>query len=96
VNGEIPSGIDDMTGQTGVVGLPSTFVVTEAALKGVKFGVLEHVTVTVNIQHAFRGDVEVELRSPDNIISQLAAHRPYDNTTEGFVKSKVLRSRFGF
>ncbi|CAO3572008.1 unnamed protein product [Mortierella alpina] len=85
VNGEIPSGIDDMTGQTGVVGLPSTFVVTEAALKGVKFGVLEHVTVTVNIQHAFRGDVEVELRSPDNIISQLAAHRPHDNTTEGFV-----------
>ncbi|KAF9986126.1 pheromone processing endoprotease [Mortierella antarctica] len=85
VNGEIPSGIDDMTGQTGVVGLPSTFVVTEAALKDAKFGILEHVTVTVNIQHAFRGDVEVELRSPDNIISQLAAHRPRDNTTEGFV-----------
>ncbi|KAG0206586.1 pheromone processing endoprotease [Mortierella sp. GBA30] len=85
VNGDIPSGVDDATGQTGSIGLPSAFEVTEAALKGVKFGVLEHVTVTVNIQHQYRGDVEVQLRSPDNIISQLATSRPFDNNTEGFV-----------
>ncbi|KAF9985686.1 pheromone processing endoprotease, partial [Modicella reniformis] len=84
VNGDIPSGIDDKTGMTGQLGLPSVFVVTEAALKAVKFGTLEHVTVTVNIAHQFRGEVEVELRSPDNIISKLAVPRFLDNSTDGF------------
>ncbi|KAI1317208.1 hypothetical protein EDD11_008900 [Mortierella claussenii] len=84
VNGDIPSGDDDNSGQTGQIGLPSVFEVTEAALKEAKFGTLEHVTVTVNIEHGYRGEVEVELRSPDNIISNLAVARPLDNSTEGF------------
>ncbi|KAF9116563.1 hypothetical protein BGX27_001419 [Mortierella sp. AM989] len=85
VDGDIPSGVDYQTGQTGQIGLPSVFEVTEAALKGVKFGKLEHVTVTLNLRHQFRGQTEVELRSPDNIISNLAVARPHDNSTEGFI-----------
>ncbi|OAQ30393.1 subtilisin-like protein [Linnemannia elongata AG-77] len=84
VNGDIPSGTDENTGVTGSIGLPSVFVVTKEALKAVKFGSLEHVTVTVNINHQYRGEVEVELRSPDSIISILAPQRPHDKTTTGF------------
>ncbi|KAG0270293.1 pheromone processing endoprotease [Linnemannia exigua] len=84
VDGDIPSGTDENTGITGEIGLPSVFVVTKEALQAVKFGSLEHVTVTVNIAHHYRGEVEVELRSPDSIISILAPQRPHDNTTTGF------------
>ncbi|KAF9091436.1 pheromone processing endoprotease [Mortierella sp. AD031] len=84
VNGDIPSGTDENTGETGKIGLPSVFVVTKEALKAVKFGSLEHVTVTVNIAHQFRGEVEVHLRSPDSIISILAPQRILDNTDTGF------------
>ncbi|KAG0321003.1 pheromone processing endoprotease [Linnemannia gamsii] len=84
VNGDIPSGTDENTGVTGKIGLPSVFVVTKEALNAVKFGSLEHVTVTVNIAHQYRGEVEVELRSPDSIISILATQRPHDNTATGF------------
>ena len=86
VNGDIPSGIDEKTGLTGQYGLPSVFMVTEADLKTVKLRTLEHVTVTVNIVHESRGEVEVELRSPDNIISKLAVARPDDTSTEGFAQ----------
>ncbi|KAG0344042.1 pheromone processing endoprotease [Podila humilis] len=75
VDGDIPSGDS---------GLPSVALITEKDLKGVKFGQLETVTVTVNIQHMFRGEVEVFLRSPDNIISKMAVARPLDSSTEGF------------
>ncbi|KAG0236333.1 peptidase S8/S53 domain-containing protein [Mortierella sp. GBAus27b] len=84
VDGDIPSGIDEKTGLTGAIGLPSVFVVTEEALKASNLGKLEHVTVTVNIAHQYRGEVEVELRSPDSIISKLAVARPLDNSTDGF------------
>lgn len=75
VDGDIPNG---------ETGLPSVALITEKDLKAVKFGQLEHVTVTVNIQHGFRGEVEVFLRSPDNIVSELAVARPGDASTEGF------------
>lgn len=75
VNGDIPNGES---------GLPSVALITEKDLQSVKFGRLEHVTVTVNIQHTFRGEVEVFLRSPDNIVSKLAVTRFKDTSTEGF------------
>ena len=85
VDGDIPSGVDDSTGHTGQLGLPSVFLVTKENIKAAQLGSLEHVTVTVNIQHPFRGEVEVELKSPDNIISNLAVARPLDDSIEGFV-----------
>ncbi|KAF9428497.1 pheromone processing endoprotease [Podila epigama] len=75
VNADIPNGDG---------GMPSVILVTEKDLKAVKFGSLEHVTVTVNIEHAFRGEIEVFLKSPDNIISKLAEVRPQDDSSEGF------------
>ncbi|KAF9991060.1 pheromone processing endoprotease [Mortierella antarctica] len=79
VGGVIPYGVDAR-----VAGMSSVHEVTESALKAVQFGSLEHVTVTVNILHEHRGDVEVKLKSPNSVISQLAVQRPNDNSTEGF------------
>ncbi|KAG9320043.1 hypothetical protein KVV02_000688 [Mortierella alpina] len=79
VGGVIPYGVD-----VRAVGMSSVHEVTESALKAVQFGSLEHVTVTVNIRHEHRGDVEVKLKSPNSVISLLAVQRPNDNSTEGF------------
>ncbi len=40
---------------------------------------VEHVEVTVNIPHAYRGDLEIQLVSPTGVISALAAVAGYDN-----------------
>lgn len=45
---------------------------------------VEHVTVTVNIDHERRGDVTVDLISPGGIISNLATARRHDVSEEGF------------
>lgn len=53
--------------------------------KGVELGQLEHVTVTVNIEHKRRGDVEVLLISPNKVESRIGARRRWDTSTLGFV-----------
>ncbi|KAJ3017833.1 UNVERIFIED_CONTAM: pheromone processing endoprotease [Siphonaria sp. JEL0065] len=58
--------------------------VSKDSLKQSKFGRLEHVTVTVNIEHAKRGDVNVDLISPAGIVSKLAVTRHVDNDQGGF------------
>ncbi|KAI8833883.1 peptidase S8/S53 domain-containing protein [Chytridium lagenaria] len=45
---------------------------------------LEHITVTVNINHTRRGDVNVKLISPSNIVSYLGVKRPGDADHGGF------------
>lgn len=45
---------------------------------------LEHVTVTMNVDHGRRGDLSVELISPDKVVSHLAATRRLDASTEGY------------
>ncbi|KAJ3218502.1 pheromone processing endoprotease [Dinochytrium kinnereticum] len=45
---------------------------------------LEHITVTVNINHTRRGDVNVKLISPANVVSYLGVKRPADSDTNGF------------
>ncbi|KAJ3386568.1 pheromone processing endoprotease [Entophlyctis sp. JEL0112] len=60
------------------------FVVTEEALAEMKFGTLEHVTVTVNIDHMRRGDVAVDLISPNSVVSHLAVGRRLDAAKSGF------------
>ncbi|KAG0258013.1 pheromone processing endoprotease [Mortierella polycephala] len=68
-------------------GLTSSLMITEQDLAedGVQLGTLEHITVTVNIQHERRGDVEVFLRSPNNVESKLGARRRFDTSVNGFV-----------
>ena len=69
----------------GVEGLLSTFEVTEDALKKANFEKIEHVTVTMNVNHTRRGDLSVELRSPTNVVSHLSVARRLDDAKAGYV-----------
>ncbi|KAL8923605.1 MAG: hypothetical protein Q9208_004552 [Pyrenodesmia sp. 3 TL-2023] len=75
VNHALPQGTD---------GLISSFEVTEAALKKANLERLEHVTVTMNIEHTRRGDISVELRSPSNFVSHLSVVRKLDDAKYGY------------
>lgn len=69
----------------GKVGLTSSFTITEAMLKEANLEKLEHVTVTMNIDHGRRGDLSVDLKSPHGIISHLATSRRLDDAQAGYV-----------
>jgi len=64
-------------------GVASTMEVTQATLDE-NLGKLEHITIKVWITHTRRGDVEVELVSPNGIRSILAATRFADSARTGF------------
>nr|POE48337.1 kexin [Quercus suber] len=66
-------------------GLASSFDVTEDMLSQANLARLEHVTVTMNVQHTRRGDLSVELRSPTGMVSHLATHRRNDAANSGYV-----------
>ena len=76
VNHSIPQGTD---------GLLSSFEVTQDNLKAANFEKVEHVTVTMNIQHTRRGDLSVELRSPTGLVSHLSVTRRLDEENAGYV-----------
>ncbi|XP_072310817.1 proprotein convertase subtilisin/kexin type 5 [Eucyclogobius newberryi] len=44
----------------------------------------EHVILRVTITHRRRGNLSIRLISPSGTISELLAHRPLDNSSEGF------------
>lgn len=69
----------------GKKGLASHFDVTEQMLKDANFERIEHVTVTMNVEHTRRGDLSVELRSPTGMISHIATHRRSDEAKSGYV-----------
>jgi kexin len=75
VNQAIPQGTD---------GLAVSFEVTEAMVKEANVARLEHVTVTMNINHTRRGDLSVDLVSPDKVISHLSVSRRLDSAPEGY------------
>lgn len=66
-------------------GLLSRYKVTKEQLKDANLARLEHVTVTMNINHARRGDLSVELRSPSGVISELSVSRKNDDANIGYV-----------
>jgi len=66
-------------------GLSSTVEVTKAMLAKANFDRIEHVTVTMNVEHSRRGDLSVELRSPTGMVSHIATHRRNDNQHAGYV-----------
>jgi len=66
-------------------GLHSTFEITEADLKTANLERIEHVTVTMNVEHTRRGDLSVELQSPFGLVSHLATTRRADEAAHGFV-----------
>ena len=76
VNHPIPQGVE---------GLLSSFEVTEDQLKEANLDHLEHVTVTMNVEHSRRGDLSVELRSPTGVTSHLSVSRRMDEEPAGYV-----------
>ncbi|KAJ7096467.1 peptidase S8/S53 domain-containing protein [Mycena crocata] len=65
-------------------GVLSTIGVTKDMLAENNFEKLEHINIKVWIQHGKRGDVEVELRSPNGIRSVLGGKRSGDNAVTGY------------
>lgn len=65
-------------------GLAVSFDVTSAMLEEANLERLEHVTVTMNLQHTRRGDLSVDLVSPNGVVSQLAATRHLDMSDQGY------------
>ena len=68
----------------GLEGLLSIYEVTEEDLKKANLQRLEHVTVTMNINHTRRGDLSVELRSPNSVVSHLSVTRRGDDAAIGY------------
>lgn len=64
-------------------GISSTIAVSGQDLVKANLETLEHVTVTVDIPHTRRGNIEVELQSPNGIKSILARTRRFDEAREG-------------
>ncbi|KAM0524079.1 hypothetical protein ACHAPE_001334 [Trichoderma viride] len=75
VKKDIPEGND---------GLAMSFDVTADMLKEANLARLEHVTVTMNVEHTRRGDLSVDLVSPDNVISHISVSRKQDNFKGGY------------
>ncbi|KAJ1925386.1 pheromone processing endoprotease, partial [Linderina pennispora] len=76
--------IEPITGHNSVgKAVERTVLITEQQVADAKMKRVEHVTVSVDIKHDFRGNIEVWLKSPSGIRSQLAAARPRDSDTEG-------------
>ena len=71
-------------------GVQSTFEVTQGMLDDSNLERLEHVTVRVWIEHERRGNVEVEITSPNGINSVLARRRRFDEDTNGFPGWKFM------
>lgn len=69
----------------GEKGLLSRYTVTADQMKSANFARLEHVTVTMNVNHTRRGDLSAELRSPAGIVSYLSVPRKQDDEAAGYV-----------
>lgn len=65
-------------------GFESALSITKEMLLDNNLESLEHIDVRVWISHSRRGDVEVELISPNGIKSVLAKKRPFDDATTGY------------
>jgi kexin len=66
-------------------GLAASFDISQDMLTKANLERLEHVTVTMNINHTRRGDLSVELRSPTGLVSHLSVTRQADNAAMGYV-----------
>ena len=79
LDGEMSGGVPIVSG-----GVTSTIAMAQEDLELNNFEALEHITVRVWITHDRRGDVEVEVISPNGIKSILAARRREDANRDGY------------
>lgn len=89
-----PIAVDTPAIQAGLLitenGIESSFEVTRQMLDDANFETLEHVTTRVWIDHQRRGDVEVELTSPNGVSSVLARQRRFDEDPNGLQGWKFM------
>ncbi|EGD91292.1 hypothetical protein H112_01090 [Trichophyton rubrum D6] len=69
----------------GEKGVSTAFDISPEMLKAHNLERVEHVTVTMNVNHTRRGDLSVELRSPSGVISYLSTARAQDSERAGYV-----------
>ncbi|CAO3683575.1 unnamed protein product [Rhizopus stolonifer] len=77
--------IPDTTSNQTLDPLKSLLYVSKKMVQTIGLSRLEHVTVTVHIEHQRRGDLEILLTSPNNVTSQLGTPRKNDYSKEGLV-----------
>ncbi|KAF7732073.1 pheromone processing endoprotease [Apophysomyces ossiformis] len=81
--------IADLTNINGSIdkskALLSEITITQKMLDEAGLGRLEHVTATVNVEHGRRGDLEILLESPNDVVSQLGSPRKFDTSTDGLI-----------
>ncbi|KAF3919674.1 Kexin [Dactylellina cionopaga] len=65
-------------------GLSSSIVITKEQIENANLERLEHVTITIDLAHTRRGDLDVDLISPKGIRSRIAVQRPRDSSTDGY------------
>ncbi|RDI80262.1 hypothetical protein Vi05172_g9712 [Venturia inaequalis] len=65
-------------------GLHSTFKVTKEMMQEANLERVEHIIVTMNIEHSRRGDLSVELKSPSGLTSHLSTTRRGDEEPKGY------------
>jgi kexin len=65
-------------------GIAVSFEVTEDMLKEANLERIEHITVTMNVEHGRRGDLSVDLISPEKVISHLSVTRKDDESPNGY------------
>lgn len=82
--------IPDSTGLKTSKALKSTVVVTEDMIKAAGLLRLEHITATVNLMHQKRGNVVIDLESPNQVISHLATRRDADTDSHGMKNWKFM------
>ncbi|KAF4592299.1 KEX1 protease precursor [Ophiocordyceps camponoti-floridani] len=66
-------------------GLTAHFEVTSDMMKKANLERVEHVTITMNVNHTRRGDLSVDLVSPQNVVSHIATARAHDSHNGGYV-----------
>ncbi|KAJ2822111.1 pheromone processing endoprotease [Coemansia erecta] len=64
--------------------------ITGDQVSAAKMKRIEHITVVVDMEHQFRGNVEIWLESPRGVRSQLAAVRQRDSSTSGLQGWKFM------
>ncbi|KAI8967014.1 peptidase S8/S53 domain-containing protein [Mycotypha africana] len=92
---ELPSpfkkrAIPDSSGLKTRKALKNTVLVTEEMIQAAGLLRLEHITATVNIVHDRRGDLVVDLVSPNQVVSNLATRRHLDNDKSGMQNWKFM------
>jgi kexin len=65
-------------------GIMVSFDVTPDMIKDANLERIEHVTVTMNINHTRRGDLSVDLVSPNKVVSHISTARRLDEAPAGY------------